>query len=111
MFILLIYSLKEPKTTSLDINEIFQVCSKAFLLSTKDKVTTNDKVTVTAFVTRSFPFADTFRYVHLDVSAVSTCSFDRSSLFTNAPVPETIEICANELCVAVPLHLFHVSYT
>lgn len=45
----------------------------------------------------SFTFADTIRNVDLDESEISMCSFDISSLFTNVPVQETIEICANEL--------------
>ena len=45
----------------------------------------------------SFTFADIIKTSNLDPSSVFLCSFDISSLFTNVPLAETIQICADAL--------------
>ena len=45
----------------------------------------------------SFTFADNIKTSNLDASSVFLCSFDISSLFTNVPLTETIQICADAL--------------
>ena len=47
--------------------------------------------------TRLFHFADTIKTLNLDPFSVFLCSFDISSLFTNVPLAETIQICADAL--------------
>ena len=46
----------------------------------------------------SFTFADIIKTSNLDPSSVFLCSFDISSLFTNVPLAESIQICADALC-------------
>ena len=48
-------------------------------------------------ISDSFTFVDTLRNSGLSPSSVFLCSFDVSSLFTNVPLAETIEICAGAL--------------
>ena len=45
----------------------------------------------------SFTFADIIKTSNLDPFSVFLCSFDISSLFTNVPLAETIQICADAL--------------
>ena len=45
----------------------------------------------------SFTFADIITTSNLDPSSVFLCSFDTSSLLTNVPLAETIQICADAL--------------
>ena len=45
----------------------------------------------------SFTFADIIKTSNLDPFSVFLCSFDISSLFTNVPAAETIQICAEAL--------------
>ena len=45
----------------------------------------------------SFIFADIIKTSNLDPSSVFLCSFDILSLFTNVPLAETIQICADAL--------------
>ena len=45
----------------------------------------------------SFTFADIIKTSNLDPSSVFLCSFDISSLFTNVPLAQTIQICADTL--------------
>ena len=45
----------------------------------------------------SFTFADIIKSSKLDPSSVFLCSFDISSLFTNVPLAETIQITADAL--------------
>ena len=45
----------------------------------------------------SFTFADIIKISNLDPSSVFLCSFDISSLFTNVPPTETIQVCADAL--------------
>ena len=45
----------------------------------------------------SFTFADNIKTSNLDASFVFLCSFNISSLFTNVPLAETIQICADAL--------------
>ena len=45
----------------------------------------------------SFTFADIIKTSNLDPSSIFLCSFDISSLFTNVPLAETIQICADAL--------------
>ena len=45
----------------------------------------------------SFSFANIIKNCNLVPSSIFMCSFDISSLFTNVPLAETIEICANGL--------------
>ena len=45
----------------------------------------------------SFTFADIINTSNLDSSSIFLCSFDISSLFTNDPLAETIQICADAL--------------
>ena len=45
----------------------------------------------------SFTFADIIKSSKLDPSSVFLCSFDFSSLFTNVPLAETIQIAADAL--------------
>ena len=45
----------------------------------------------------SFTFADIIKTSNLDPSSVFLCSFDISSLFTNVPPTETIQVCADAL--------------
>ena len=44
-------------------------------------------------ISDSFTFAETVQNLDIDHN-VFTCSFDVSSLFTNAPLAETIKICS-----------------
>ena len=56
----------------------------------------------------SFTFADIIKTSNLDPFSVFLCSFDISSLFTNVPLAETIQICADALYSSEHLlHLFH----
>ena len=48
-------------------------------------------------ISDSFTFAKKFRKFAFSPSSVFLCSFDISSLFTNVPLAETIEICADTL--------------
>ena len=48
-------------------------------------------------ISDSFTFVDTLRNSGLSPPSVFLCSFDVSSLFTNVPLAETIEICADAL--------------
>ena len=43
----------------------------------------------------SFTFADIIKTSNLDPFSVFLCSFNISSLFTNVPLAETIQICAD----------------
>ena len=43
----------------------------------------------------SFTFVDIIKTSNLDPSSIFLCSFDISSLFTNFPLAETIQICAD----------------
>ena len=45
----------------------------------------------------SFTFADIIKTSNLDPSSIFLCSFDISRLFTNVPLAETIQICADAL--------------
>ena len=45
----------------------------------------------------SFTFADTIKSSKLNPSSIFLCSFDISSLFTNVPSAETIQITADDL--------------
>ena len=45
----------------------------------------------------SFTFADIIKTSNLDLSSIFLCSFNISSLFTNVPLAETIQICADAL--------------
>ena len=47
--------------------------------------------------TFSFTLAQTMQYLRLEEKDVYLCSFDISSLFTNVPLKETIDICAEAL--------------
>ena len=48
-------------------------------------------------IQNSFTFADIIETSNLDPSSVFLCSFDISSLITNVPLAETIQICADAL--------------
>ena len=45
----------------------------------------------------SFSFVDAIRSSNLQPASTFMCSFDISSLFTNVPLAETIQICADSL--------------
>ena len=47
-------------------------------------------------------FADIIETLNLDPSSVFLCSFDISSLFSNVPLAETIQICADALYSSEP---------
>ena len=48
-------------------------------------------------ISDSFTFVENLRNFQFPTSSPFLCSFDISSLFTNVPLQETIEICANAL--------------
>ena len=48
-------------------------------------------------IRHSFTFADIIKTSNLDPSSVFLCSFNISCLFTNVPLAETIQICADAL--------------
>ena len=48
-------------------------------------------------ISDSFTFVQNLRNFQFPTSSPFLCSFDISSLFTNVPLQETIEICANAL--------------
>ena len=50
----------------------------------------------------SFSFVDAIRSSNLQPASTFMCSFDISSLFTNVPLAETIQICADSLCNFLP---------
>ena len=49
------------------------------------------------YIPAPFTFVETLRNFQDPTSSPFLCSFDISSLFTNVPLQETIEICANAL--------------
>ena len=55
-----------------------------------------------------FTFVDTLHNSTLQADSVFLCSFDKSNLFTNVSLAETIDICANALYNSdLPTHRFH----
>ena len=55
----------------------------------------------------SFTFADIIKTSNLDPSSVFLCSFDISSLFTNVPLAETIQMLTLSIVRNTLLHLSH----